>query len=479
VSEALFYCNAALFDINQTPEGKATRSDIRVDGLDAYAPYAAYLLESAVKHALEGAPAVEETHTFNPATGEFTIKELDPISRCAPGGAFPPTATSCERFVPSGVSLERSWRMQAAGRVVAMTDVWRSSDGAGHAVDVLYDQYFRGAGSHGAFQLPGAAGFAATATGQSLSLPSGPGALLYSEEEATPEGGDLVHPFGAAIYDAAPDGPAVVFRGSNMPSFNGIAMPYLRTLPAGGSRVLRMVFVTSYGAAEARALAAQAVAGFHPSVTISSPAGPAVTEPTATVTGTASDSGQLASLTVRGQPVPVSAGGAWSANVPLSIGANTLTATATDQAGLSASASITILYTPAPAHASRVGHLTVHGRHVSFVLACSGPAGSSCTLRATLTTTEWLRGRHVRALSARHRPRNRIVTVASTRLTIAAGARRTVTLSVNSAGRRLLARFHRLPLQLLVQLLDPTGHATGVFTQKLAIASPRARRGHH
>jgi hypothetical protein len=50
--------------------------------------------------------------------------------------------------------------------------------------------------------------------------------------------------------------------------------------------------------------------------------------------------------------VPVGQGGGWSADVPLSPGANTIAAVATDRAGASFEAQVTVVYTPpAPAPA--------------------------------------------------------------------------------------------------------------------------------
>ena len=58
------------------------------------------------------------------------------------------------------------------------------------------------------------------------------------------------------------------------------------------------------------------------------------------MSGSASDTGALASVSVNGVPATLEGGGAWSATVPLAAGANTLTATATDQAGLTKSAAV-------------------------------------------------------------------------------------------------------------------------------------------
>ena len=121
-------------------------------------------------------------------------------------------------------------------------------------------------------------------------------------------------------------------------------MPYQATIPAGGSYTLRMTFIQAYALAEVQALAGAAISGYAPTLTIASPAsGTTVSSPSVTVSGTATDTGALASLTVNGNAVSVGAGGTWSTNVTLSPGTHTITAVATDQAGLSTSKSVSVL----------------------------------------------------------------------------------------------------------------------------------------
>ena len=82
---------------------------------------------------------------------------------------------------------------------------------------------------------------------------------------------------------------------------------------------------------------------------IGSPAsGTAVSSPTVTVSGIADAGSGVSSIVVGGQTVPVASDGAWTAEVPLSPGTNTITALATDGAGATAQAQLAVVYNPPP-----------------------------------------------------------------------------------------------------------------------------------
>jgi len=330
------------------------------------------------------------------------------------------------------------------------------------------------AGSEGgAYQLPGSPGFEQTKGGEARAFPPGPGAIFYEWRPATPEGGDEEAPLAAIGYDIAPSEPVAIATGSSTPGHNVIELPYRFAVPAGGAAVLRMTYVQGYVPAEVRALANGALAGYPPSIAIGSPAASSVVRTASVqVTGTASDSGALASVSVNGRPATIK-GASWSVSVPLSIGSNVLAATATDQAGLAAHAAESILYTPRPATVSRLGAAKAVRGGVTLRLTCRGAVGS-CSVELTLTTVEHLRHGRLRALTAR----TRTVTVGRAKVTIALGKTRRVTVRLNSTGRHLLARFKRLPLKLSAFALRPAGGRSRVFSQRLTVKPvSRRRRG--
>jgi hypothetical protein len=470
--DGLFGCDAAIYQ--NYPE--KSRSDLQIDGVNAYSPASANEVEKELGKSITGAPhVVASVEHFEPSTGLMTIHEVDPVVECSPETVSPPTGTSCEKFVSAGVELERTWQTSENDHVAKVTDTWRSTDGSAHALNALYAQEFgdNKAGGGGTFDFPGSTAFVGTTKGQSVALPAGAGAILYKSDAAEPEAGDGEHPQGAVVYDSVPSGPIAVFTGSDETSGNGFDMPYARTIPAGGTYTLRMAYVQAYGLPEVNKLAQETLASYYPSVSITSPAnGATATSSSITVTGAAKDEVGLASLTVNGEAVSVGAGGAWSTTVALNPGANTITATATNQAGNSKSSSVAVTYTPppakpAPATASQVGNVSGSKGQATLSLACHGTAGTSCKVHVTLTTVEKLRHGHLIGIAAA-KTHSKTVTVATLTITIPAGQTVKVTLKLNATGRKLLKRFGKLPSHITAILEGEAGHHT-VVAQNLTI----------
>ncbi len=489
LSEELFFCDAALFDRNLPTSGKPTRSELQIDGANTYSPAAAREVAEEVKAPISGTPQTTVTESFDPATGAATIKELDPIVKCSPETVYPPTAKSCTSFAATGVELERTWETGEGDHTAWVTDTWRSTDGAAHSLSALYAQELAGEEkAGGAFKFPGASTYSTTVTGQSVSIPAGPGAIYYKEDATMPATGDGVHPQGAILYDTPPTGPAGFNVGSGHSEFSLFEMPYQATIPAGGSYTQHMAFVQAYALAEVEALAKKASERFPaspgPSLSITAPAnGTTVSTPNVTVSGTLADPRVITSFKVDGHPVSVGVGGAWSTSVALAEGANTITAVAEDQAGLLAEKTVSVTYTPVPpvAHASQVGGASGANGEVRFTILCSGAAGTSCELESTVTTVEKTRhGRLVAVAARRHAHGNRstTVTVGSSKVTIPAGQRVTVAIALNATGTSLLARFGALPVHLAVVLVS-SGHRSTVIAQNLTVTTHHRRHRRH
>jgi hypothetical protein len=460
-----------------------TRSTVQVDSTDSYVPSAAHDVERVVENGvLPGLPALTLNKSFNEATHQLTIHEEDPVVKCMPGGTYPPTKASCTSFASTGVTLLRTWETTNEDHVASMTETWRSSDGHAHAVNARYYTEMWNGEVGGAFQFPGEAAFAPISKGETKTLPAGPAAILYKIKPSLPEAGDGEHPQGAIVYDVAPNEPLAVTRGSNEAKTleSVMEVPYQRTVPAGGSITMRMAFIQAFGLPEVRSLAAAALASYNPSVAIASPAnGATITSatPSVAVSGTASDTGALSSLTVNGTEVPVSAGGAWSTTVALKPGVNAITATATDQAGLVASSAIAVTYKLPAATASLVGKARAANGQVSFTVACKGLAGTTCKVHATLTTAEKTRRGHLIGIAAKAKIRSKTVTIASVTVTIAAGKRAKLTLKLNATGRKLLKRFGKLPARLTA-MLEGEGGRTRLLAQSITIKPKKHRHKH-
>jgi hypothetical protein len=496
----LFDCNAALYQGDDPPSGSSTRSELQIDGANAYGPATAHYVNRAINEELNakseppvsipGAPQVTVTKTFDTVTRLATIHEIDPIVRCSPETIFPPTSKSCTSFVSTGVQLERTWQTSNGDQVVWMTDTWRSTDGAAHSLNALYDQETVNGGKEGAYEFPGASAFSPITKGQMVTLPAGAGRIYYKQDAETPNVGDGEHPQGAIIYDTPPNGQVSVYRSTEAKEgYNGFEMPYQRTIPVGGSYTMRMAFVHVYTLSEAESLAGAVSASYSPTLSIASPAnGATVTSSSVTVSGTATDTGALTSLAVNGQAVSVGAGGAWSTSVTLSKGANTITAVATDQVGLSTSKAVSVTYTPPPppppvGHAAQVGYASGSNGEVSFTIACQGAAGASCDVESVLSTVEKTRHGKPVAVSARAhgKTRSKHVIVGSVGLVIPAGERVKIAIKLNALGRSLLARFGKLPVHLNVVLVS-AGERSTIIAQNITVKPRKAkhhRRGRH
>jgi hypothetical protein len=203
------------------------------------------------------------------------LHETDPLVACEGSTtAFPETKESCEKFVSAGVSLERTWTPSDGGRLISMTDTWRSTDAKPHTVSALYSQELASdLVSPGTYQFPGGvAGFAASKTGQTHAVTAGEGAILYRENGAATETVGGKDPVGAITFDTAPSGPLQVTAGSAETSgVDSFQMPYTLELAASGTRKLTIAFAQGYTLAEVCALAEQANSGCQPSVAITSP----------------------------------------------------------------------------------------------------------------------------------------------------------------------------------------------------------------
>ena len=484
-SNYLFYCNAGIVDA----PGKGEPGTL-IDGAAAYGPAAGAKIEETLKTKapLPGAPQITIVNkSFDETNGNMSVTERDPFVRCSPEANIdPPTETSCTSFAATGVTLERTWTFGSADHVATMLDVWRSTDGKAHEVATNYYNEFeqnKKVGEQGAFLFAGTSAFAGTTAEETIGLPSGPGTIFYKHNNTTTEAGDSIEPQGAIAYDRPPSGPLKVTEPTNGGSNNTIYFaPYALKVPANGSSVLRMTFIQGFGLPEIRSAAETAIAGFAPSVSITAPANGAsvgTASPSVTVSGTAADSGAIASVSVNGVAATLGAGGSWSASVPLKAGSNALTATATDQAGLARTASVTVTYkappTPPPpaATATLAGPITTNRGNVIFHVICKGAEGTFCSLNDALTTLERLKKGRLIGLLARITTRK--LTVATAHQLIFGGREVKVTLKLNALGKELLKRFHKLPVHLTVTL-NLKSTASTAISKNVLVSAPATRK---
>jgi trimeric autotransporter adhesin len=116
-----------------------------------------------------------------------------------------------------------------------------------------------------------------------------------------------------------------------------------------------------------------------------------------------------------------------------------------------------------------VGHVTISGTSATVPLSCSGPTGSSCAVKLSLSVTETVEGSKVIAIAAREasdskkktKTTKKTVALGATKVTVLAGHRRQVEISLNAQGKRLLAESHKLTVKLVVSKVQ--GSSTDSF----------------
>lgn len=113
---------------------------------------------------------------------------------------------------------------------------------------------------------------------------------------------------------------------------------------------------------------------------------------------------------------------------------------------------------------------------VTVPVSCAGPATASCHDSLTLSVREKLRHGHVIAVGAAKKTKTRTVTVADAHVNVRGGRHKTVTLHLNSAGRKLLRSRRALKVSLTVTQIGAGGHAITVKTLKLTLTAGKSRR---
>ena len=233
-----FACNGALF-AKDSPS--PTRSELQVDGANAYAPRAA----AAISPGGTGLPALTETYTVDKATGNVTINETDPIVKCT-SATYPPTSGTCATFAPTGVTDHRTIVQDHDGHISWFTDRFTSTDGKSHSLDLLWDNSQRfwgpsGNSSQVEYEFPGQDGFSTHVTGYTYAPPVATGAILIRMHGAAD--GDTATGQGAIVYDR-PVTEAKVTAVVNFAS--ELTLHQTGTIPAGGSTRFRFAYVQDY-----------------------------------------------------------------------------------------------------------------------------------------------------------------------------------------------------------------------------------------
>lgn len=437
-AEKLWWANAALF--SRAYGGAGARSQLQVDGINAFAPDAAQSLYAGSASA-SGLPSITvESVDIDKATGDVTHVSTEPFVTCPTTGganvtADSATAGSCPEFVPSGVAVKRTVVLHVATSSMETKDRWVSTDGKAHDIDVLYAQYQHEAPpAQIGYRFPWVDGSTAGThvAGDVIAPPPGRVSSIFVKVKVDSPDDDPRYTQGSLTLSTKPD----LIRFTNGFIFE---LGYRRTVPATGALPIDQRFTVGTRRAVVERLASdmETRAGNGLGVAITSATKVSGYDPAYTISGTTTTQGGVKSLVVNGAAVAPSADGSWSARVQLKPGANPLSATVTDNAGDSAAAAGSVSFTPGPAQ-SAVLKGGVRKGVLSATVRCQTLPGTTCAGRLKLTArvTRVKRTRHGRRRSTK------TVTLATRTFKLPAGDRAVPTVRLGKATRKLVRKYH-------------------------------------
>jgi hypothetical protein len=206
---------------------------------------------------------VKYSYSLDHKTGNFVIHDTEQLVKC-PSATWPPTAVTCSSFVATGVTDHRTIVQDHAGLVAWITDVFTSTDGKAHALDLLWenDQHFTGDGSPYAaanveYQFPGKKSYSTHVLNDAVSLPKRPGTINI-RMHAAPDGN--VHTArGAIVYDRPAIAAAFNYFSNSQ---NDFTLHQTGKIPAHGTARFRFAYVQDFTQAKVSSLARQAATIF-------------------------------------------------------------------------------------------------------------------------------------------------------------------------------------------------------------------------
>jgi Big-like domain-containing protein len=111
---------------------------------------------------------------------------------------------------------------------------------------------------------------------------------------------------------------------------------------------------------------------------------------------------------------------------------------------------------------------------VTFRVRCAAQSGG-CRVTGIISTVETVHGHTIVAVAAGARRERHLVEVGSRTVTVRPGDTRTITVRLNGTGRKLLARFQALPVEL-VAVLSVDGQKSTVGAKAVMVRLPKAHR---
>jgi len=251
-----------------------TRSGIQVDGQDAYASYGARSIFARSgpcpptcngSQDNAGFPPVTYTFAQDATNGNVTLHESENLVRCQTAVAYPPTHATCGSFTATGVKVDRTFVQDHSGHVVLVTDSYSSTNGAQHAIDLLYEnaQYLTSSKQPNiGYRFPGQSTYTAHVRGDVVTVPARPGTIYVKNLSA--DDGDPSTGQGAITYAAAPS--QILFISPSNYSESDLMMHYAGTVPASGALSYKFGYATEFSFAPLVADSLEILHSFTPCV---------------------------------------------------------------------------------------------------------------------------------------------------------------------------------------------------------------------
>ena len=184
--------------------------------------------------------------------------------KCA-SATYPPKAASCPTFVSTGVTATVTMTQDHSGRVAWVSDVFKSTDGKSHSLDLLWDnsQDFHCGGSCSGdstkdeYEFPGHKTYSTHVLGDTVSVASGPG-TIFVKVKGAPDGDTADRPRRDGVRPHGQPGVLQVRR--QRPRV--VHAPSDGNRSRGGSTRFRFAYVQGYKSAQVASLAQYAAAVF-------------------------------------------------------------------------------------------------------------------------------------------------------------------------------------------------------------------------
>ena len=146
---------------------------------------------------------------------------------------------------------------------------------------------------------------------------------------------------------------------------------------------------------------------------------------------------------------------------------------------------LTTASTPPPPPPSRLadgkasaGPAKVSGTTASVRVSCAGEVGAKCKLTLKLTVTETLKGHKLISVTSRRKNKvtKKLVVIGTASVTLGTGQTKTVRITLNGTGKRLLEKRHKLKVTLRATQTLSTGRLKAISTQTLTFMAAKRRR---